>query len=70
MRISNILSDNMSKGVDLTEKLTRESEVFGIGRKKNCEEKGRLAETKLTLPLMVFLMVLMVVTVAPALMEL
>ena len=70
MRISNILSDNMSKGVDLTEKLTRESELLWIGRKKNCEEKGRLAETKLTLPLMVFLMVLMVVTVAPALMEL
>ena len=70
MRISNIISDNISKGVELTEKLQREGEILWLSRKKNCEEKGRLAETKLTLPLMIFLTVLIVITVAPALMEL
>lgn len=70
MRISNIVSDNVNKGVELTDKLRRESEILWLNRKKNCEEKGRLAETKLTLPLMIFLMVLIVITVAPALMEL
>lgn len=70
MRVSNIISDNIRKGVELTGKLQAESEQLWISRKKNCEEKGRLAETKLTLPLMIFLMVLIIITVAPALMEL
>ena len=70
MRVSNIISDNIRKGVELTGKLQAESELLWISRKKSCEEKGRLAETKLTLPLMIFLMVLIIMTVAPALMEL
>lgn len=70
MRVSNIVNDNINKGVELTEKLQRESETLWINRKKNCEEKGKLAETKLTLPLMIFLIVLIVITVAPALLGL
>lgn len=70
MRISNIISDNISKGVELTQKLQNESELLWMNRKKSCEEKGRLAETKLTLPLVIFLMALIVITVAPALLEL
>ena len=70
MRVSNIISDNIRKGVELTGKLQAESELLWISRKKSCEEKGRLAESKLTLPLMIFLMVLIIITVAPALMEL
>ena len=70
MRISNILSDNISKGVELTEKLQSESEALWLARKADSEERGRLAETKLTMPLTVFLLVLVVVTVSPALLEL
>lgn len=70
MRVSNIISDNIKKGVELTDKLQAESEILWMSRKKACEEKGRLAETKLTLPLMIFLLVLIVITVAPALLEL
>lgn len=70
MRISNIISDNIQKGVELTEKLQRESEILWISRKKRCEEKGRMADTALTLPLVIFLMVLVVISVAPALLEL
>lgn len=70
MRISNIINDNISKGVELTEKLQSESEMLWISRKRNCEERGRLAETKLTLPLTLFLLVLIVITVSPALLEL
>ncbi len=70
MRVSNIISDNIKKGVELTGKLQAESEMLWLERKKSCEERGRLAETKLTLPLMIFLMVLMIITVAPALLEL
>lgn len=70
MRVSNIIHDNISKGTELTGKLQNESEILWISRKKHAEEKGRLAETKLTLPLVIFLMVLIVITVAPALLEL
>ena len=70
MRISNILSDNINKGVELTEKLQTESEVLWINRKRDCEERGRISETKLTLPLVLFLLVLIVITVSPALLEL
>ena len=70
MRISNILSDNISKGVELTDKLQSESEALWLACKRRSEERGRLAETKLTLPLTVFLLVLVVVTVSPALLEL
>ena len=70
MRISNIINDNISKGVELTDKLQSESETLWLARKRGSEERGRLAETKLTLPLTVFLIVLVVVTVSPALLEL
>ncbi len=70
MRISNIITDNISKGVELTDKLQSESETLWLSRKRSSEERGRLAETKLTMPLTVFLLVLVVVTVSPALLEL
>jgi hypothetical protein len=70
MRISNIVSDNINKGVELAQKLQNENELLWIARKKSCEERGKLAETKLTLPLVIFLAVLIVVVVSPALIEL
>lgn len=70
MRVSNIINDNVNKGTELTGKLQSESELLWIGRKKRCEEIGRLAETKLTFPLILFLLVLIVITIAPALLEL
>lgn len=70
MRISNIIDDNISKGTELTEKLRGESEILWMVRKKRCEELGRLTETKLTLPLMLFLIVLIIITISPALLGL
>jgi hypothetical protein len=69
MRLSNVLADNVSKGYDLAEKLRRESEVLWFARKKQSEENGRIAETKLTLPLMILLIVMILITIAPAMME-
>ncbi|MCQ4636269.1 type II secretion system F family protein [Anaerovorax odorimutans] len=68
MRISNIISDNISKGTDLAEKLKKENDLLWFARKQQSEEKGRLAETKLTLPLVILLSVLILITIAPALM--
>ncbi len=69
MRITNIISDNINKGADLSNKLREENDLLWFSRKQQSEEKGRLAETKLTLPLMILLLVLIMVTIAPALME-
>jgi hypothetical protein len=69
MRITNIMLDNMNKGDDLSDKLKRENELLWFARKQQAEEKGKLAETKLTLPLMILLTVLIMVTIAPAVME-
>ncbi|MCI8647793.1 MAG: hypothetical protein HFE76_13625 [Firmicutes bacterium] len=69
IRITGIINDNISKGAELSEKLKQENELLWFSRKQHAEEKGRLAETKLTMPLMILLLVLIMITVAPALME-
>lgn len=68
-RITNIIADNQYKGVNLTEKLESESDILWTQRKKLAEEKGRIAETKLTFPLALLLLVLIMITAAPAIME-
>ncbi|WP_027399323.1 type II secretion system F family protein [Anaerovorax odorimutans] len=69
MRFSAIIAENINKGSTLAEKLESESELLWLNRKKNAEERGRLAETKLTLPLLILLLVLIVITIVPALIE-
>lgn len=68
IRITNIINDNISKGVDFSEKLKKENELLWLSRKQHAEEQGRVAETKLTMPLMILLLVLIMITIAPALM--
>lgn len=69
LRFSSILDENMNKGTVLAEKLQAEAQILWLSRKKRAEEKGRLAETKLTLPLMVLLLILIMVTVSPTFLE-
>lgn len=69
IRMTALISDNWNKGSLLAEKLEGESNLLWLSRKKRAEEKGKIAETKLTFPLMILLIVLIMVTVAPALME-
>ena len=68
-RLTGILADNQYKGVDLAGKLEAESEILWNQRKKTAEEKGRAAETKLSFPLAVLLLVLILVTAAPAILQ-
>lgn len=69
LRFSAILDENMNKGTLLVEKLQLEGDMLWLNRKKRAEEKGRLAETKLTFPLVLLLFTLMVITVAPTFLE-
>ena len=65
-RVVNLIRENQYRGVDLTEGLESEAEILWNQRKKLAEERGKLAETRMTLPLALLLMVLILVTAAPA----
>jgi hypothetical protein len=69
MRFSAILADNIDKGSALADKLMQEEGMLRTMRKKRAEERGRLAETKLTFPMALQLGAIIIITVAPAAFE-
>lgn len=69
IRLANIITDNYQMGSELVEKLTMEGEMLWFTRKKLAVEQGKLAEIKLTLPLMLLILSLLVITIAPVLLE-
>ena len=66
-RFALIISENLNKGVELVEKLESEGDMLWLNRKKRIEERAKLADTKLTLPLIILLITLITITIAPAL---
>ncbi len=68
-RMTTIIMDNQKKGTDLRSKLVLEGELLWDRRKKRAEEQGRASESKLTLPLGVMMIALLIVTAGPALMQ-
>lgn len=69
IRLANIISDNYQMGSDLVDKLILESEMLWFTRKKIAIEQGKLAEIKLTLPLMLLMLSLLIITISPVLLE-
>ncbi|MDR2296450.1 MAG: type II secretion system F family protein [Clostridiales Family XIII bacterium] len=69
MRFAAVVSDNIDKGSALSEKLKAEGELVWKLRKKDIEEAGRLAETKMILPMTLTLLVLILITMAPAVLD-
>ena len=69
IRVAAVISDNICKGTSLTESLESESAYLWFSRKKKAEELGRLAETKMTFPLVILLVILIIITIAPAMLE-
>lgn len=68
-RFISIVRDSLARGTDLREKLKAEGAVLWDKRKKQAEEQGKLADTKLALPLGMMLLSLLIITAAPALMQ-
>ncbi|MBP3816526.1 MAG: type II secretion system F family protein [Firmicutes bacterium] len=68
-RVTTIIMDNQKMGTDLRSKLVLEGELLWDKRKKRAEELGKIAESKLTLPLGIMLISLLVVTAGPAMMQ-
>jgi hypothetical protein len=69
MRFAAVVSDNIDKGSALSEKLKAEGELVWKLRKKDTEEAGRLAETKMILPMTLTLLALILITMAPAMLD-
>ncbi len=69
-RLETIIEENMYTGNSLSEKLEAEAAMLWFYKKKSVEERGRLAETKLTFPLVVQLIILMMITLAPVFLKL
>lgn len=69
MRFASIVAENINKGSILAEKLEAEGAILWKSRKGRAEELGKLAETKLTFPLVILLGVLVMIIISPALME-
>jgi len=69
MRFSAILSDNIDKGAKLSEKLAREEHTIRLLKKRSVEERARVAETKLTFPMSLELFSVIMITAAPAVMQ-
>lgn len=62
-----VISDNINKGTSLVETVENESNFMWFQSKKNIEERGKLAETKLVVPMALQLLALLIITIAPAL---
>ncbi len=69
LRLSNIIADNLDKGSELVEKLEQESNFMWHMSKKQVEERGRTAESKLVFPMALMLLALILITAAPAFMS-
>ncbi|MDR2087783.1 MAG: type II secretion system F family protein [Clostridiales Family XIII bacterium] len=69
MRFAAVVSDNIDKGSALAEKLKAEGELVWKLRRKDTEEAGRLAETKMILPMTLTLLTLILITMAPAVLD-
>lgn len=68
-RAANILMENRDKGTDLWEKLAEQGEALWAERKRRALERIRIAESKMSFPLGIMLMSLIIITAAPAMMQ-
>ena len=69
IRIAAILTENEKRGSDVTESLERESRYLWNERKTVARECGKAIDTRMSYPLGLLLVILIVITMAPALMN-
>lgn len=69
IRIAAILNENEKRGSDVVESLERESRYLWDERKTVARECGKAIDTKMSYPLGLLLIVLIIITMAPALLN-
>ena len=70
IRVISIIKEENKVGGNIKDKLKNESQMLWLLRKKEVEEKSKRAETEMTFPLVILLIVMMVVTISPTFLEL
>lgn len=68
-RVTGILEENQTKGSALWEKLQEQSEALWTARKQIALARIRMAESKMSFPLGIFLIALIMMTAAPAMLQ-
>ena len=68
-RVAGIIADSSRRGVDLWDKLADEGEQLWRERKRTALEKIRLSESKMSFPLALLLIALILITAAPAMLQ-
>lgn len=68
-RLAAVITEHEYRGNDLRDKLLDESRMLWEERKKDAEAAGKTGETKLSFPLGILLVVLIMITAAPAVLE-
>ena len=68
-RVAGILMENQNRGTDLWDKLAEQSEMLWEERKRAAMRKIRLSESKMSFPLGILLIALIVITAAPAMLK-
>lgn len=69
LRFSAVLEDHLQKGTDMAEKLETEADLLRTEEKRQMEERGKKAEVQLAFPMMLLLGGLLLITLAPMLLE-
>lgn len=68
-RVAGIIADSGRRGVNLWDKLADEGEELWEERKRNALERIRLSESKMSFPLGLLLIALILITAAPAMLQ-
>ena len=69
-RVAGILDASLETGADLWDKLAEQSEILWENRKHMALEKIRVGESKMSFPLGMLMIALLLVTAAPAMLQL
>lgn len=69
-RVANILAENQNRGTDLWDKLAEQGELLWEERKRTAMKEIRMAESKMSFPLGILLIALIIITAAPAMLQL
>lgn len=68
-RVTGILIDSRDRGVDIWDRLAGEGEELWAGRRQRAMEKIKLTESKMSFPLGLLLIALIIITAAPAMLQ-
>ena len=68
-RLARILQDSRERGTQLWDKLAKEGENLWAERRRRATEKIRLVDSKMSFPLGLMMLALIIITAAPAMLQ-